>query len=125
MSAIKSSFFRRLIYAAPGLIVIGGIVMIFDLEYGGAMMAVGVIGLIIGVITILKSRSQKRVVSQGYTHQYQDNTTYQSGTQQPLYQPQQQEQAPIGVQQSSKFCTSCGGKVDATMNNCVNCGAKI
>ncbi|MCE7740484.1 MAG: hypothetical protein KAU62_09090 [Candidatus Heimdallarchaeota archaeon] len=131
MSSVRSSYFRRLIYAAPGLIIIGGIIMIFDVEYGGAVLGAGVVGLIIGIITVVRSRQANQRQAQGYSPVVQQAETYQSTAQQPLHQPVQQEpqNQPVEQQTTSepkpKFCTNCGGKIDDTMTACAHCGSNL
>ena len=125
MSGIKRSYFRRLIYASPLLIIAGGITMVFDVEYGGAMIGAGVLGLIIGLVTILRSRSSNRAQSQGYSSNIQTAQTYQSTSTQPLYQPIQPQEQPSTSEPKSNFCTNCGGKIDDTMTSCAHCGFNI
>jgi len=123
MSGVRRSYFRRLIYSSPLLLIIGGVTMVFDVEYGSALMAVGGIGLVIGLITYFRSRQSSRRQPQGYDTAVQQ-PIYRTVAQQTQYQPiQPVDQQAVG--QKQKFCTNCGGKIEDNMTACAHCGANI
>lgn len=116
----KSIFVRRIIYATPGLIVIGIIMLFIDPEYGGALLVVGGIGLIIFISMIIQSRKQKNqplTEPQVIASLPEDNVlnTYQ----QPIIEQSR------SVESEEIICKRCGGKNAVGTKFCTNCGGNF
>ncbi len=99
MSNIESSFFRKLIYASPLLLIIGIVMMFIDYEIGVPFLGAGVIGLIITLITVLRGRRENRAPAV--------------------------EEEPIVIKSQGKFCADCGKNLEDSVVFCKNCGIHL
>jgi ribosomal protein L40E len=114
------------LWSAPFIIIIGSILVIFDPEYGGAIIAAGVLLTIWLVVRLVQEKREKQshhILTGGQTL-YEEPDYQQQNQYQPIQQPVTQA---VSTSQSTekKYCSKCGAANQTTDKFCYNCGNAI